>query len=150
MAGEKGSTGRRFAKSEVVLQAAEAFRLSCQRVPLRRIAEQLDISVGTAQSRVEQGRSECITSTVEEARQMDLEFIDAALLQLKPKLDEGSPTAHQAAARWLERRSRLLGLDKPLALEHSGTVSHYHSSVEDELAAWSRELGLSDPSLSQG
>jgi len=67
--------------------------------------------------------------TVDHVRQMEVARLDDLLLGLMrrlAKLDTLSPSEHaqvvQAALRIQERRARLLGLDKPTLVEHSGAV----------------------------
>lgn len=56
----------------------------------------------------------------DEVRELEEQRLDALLLAIWPQATKGNQGAIDRALRIMERRARLLGLDKPAKLEHSG------------------------------
>ena len=59
----------------------------------------------------------------EDVAQLETERLDAMLLGLWEKATKGDPQAVDRALRIMERRAKLLGLDKPQQQEVSGAVT---------------------------
>jgi len=59
----------------------------------------------------------------DQRRQLMLARLDLYLTKLKPKIDEGNPRAIIVAVDIESRRAKLLGLDKPIEVDHSGTIN---------------------------
>jgi hypothetical protein len=80
---------------------------------------------------------ETATAEATELRALEIERLDGMTSGLWPKVRAGSPPAVSAAVRVSERRSRLLGLDAPVATRSELTGS---LSVYGERLAAEREL----------
>lgn len=97
----------------------------------RQIADALHITVSTAEKAVKRGLKLIVAEPAAEVLQLELDRLDGAWMGLWPRIQKGEPAAVAAGVRIMERRSRLLGLDKPAKVD----VRH----VIDEVAA---EYGL--------
>lgn len=109
--------------------------LLLSRVPYRRIAEQVGCSYTAVRADVDVIRArwrERYADAYEAHVSEQVGTLDALMRTWMPKAlgTNADPKALDAVMRLLERRARLLGLDKPAKVEHSGQIE-----VTDELVA---------------
>jgi hypothetical protein len=124
----------------IAARRVRALELRKAGAPYRQIATELGVDVHTAHADVGAELAALReTAGVEatELRELELERLDGMTAGLWPQVREGSPPAVSAAVRVSERRSRLLGLDAPIATKNelTGSLGVY----ADRLAA-EREL----------
>lgn len=78
------------------------------------------------------------------ALRRDLLLVDKAIAALMPSVAKGTPSAHLALARWMDRRAKWLGLDAPDKLE--AIISDTHTgSIDAEIRVLTERLGLQPP-----
>lgn len=75
---------------------------------------------GGAYKAVKAGIREILREPAEEVIQLECARLDEMLRALWPGVMRGDPVSIQRALGVMERRARLLGLDAPKKLEHSG------------------------------
>ena len=100
-----------------------AIRLRNLGLGYREIAEQTNVTVGTAYSDVQSVLAEVAASgqeTAEEYIQLELERLDAGTMALNEKAAAGNIGAIEAQRKHGESRRKLLGLDAVGKHEHSG------------------------------
>lgn len=86
--------------------------------PYRAIANVLGVDVHTVHSDVQAELAAIREQTVDQAhelRALELARLDTMNVGLWPQIEKGNPPAVHAAVRVSERRSKLLGLDAPVA-----------------------------------
>jgi Sigma-70, region 4. len=100
-----------------------ALTLRASGATYREIARQLDISISTANKYVQSALAEAragVVETAEDALAIELERLDNMLLSIAPQLRRGNLNAIDRALKIMERRAKLLGLDKPARQEIMG------------------------------
>jgi DNA-binding CsgD family transcriptional regulator len=126
MAGTVQQRRRKWDAQEQALQEEQAFALFARRVSLTEIAARMDISVRTAQARIQAGIRAANARDRKDAVEKDLKLIDIAIERVVDLLDaEDSDTiikASNALMTALKRRSMLLGLDAPTQVLVAGQV----------------------------
>jgi DNA-binding CsgD family transcriptional regulator len=91
----------------------------------KEIGAQLGISrVAAFQSvmRVLAAYEDDIKEQVPRVRQLELQRLDSMLTKLQPRINQGDDRAINSALKIGERRAKLMGLDAPLEIDHSGTI----------------------------
>jgi hypothetical protein len=91
----------------------------------------------TVQDRIDAAIAELVTPLAEEARRLDLERLDVWLAKLNEQIDRGYQVARsiEVAARILERRAKLLGIDAPEKIEATITEITQEDVALAELVA---------------
>jgi hypothetical protein len=120
-----------------------AFGLRKAGASYRQIAQQLSVSLNTAWADVTAELLELREQTkadAQEVRDLELQRCDEMILGLWPAVRKGDPRSVLAAAKVMERRAKLLGLDAPTKQEHSGNLTLDHLVARESLA--SRIAGL--------
>ena len=110
-------------ETKTVARRARAIDLRLRGYGLREIAKELKVSVSQAHRDVEavmKQMREKANESAERHLQISLERLDRAIKGLMPGVDAGSPRACEVLGKLEERRAKLLGIDKPQRLEHSG------------------------------
>jgi hypothetical protein len=120
-----------------------AFELRKTGSSYRQIAQALAIDTHTAWADVAAELGALRGQTVEQAqelRALELERLDGMTAGLWPQVREGSPPAVSAAVRVSERRSRLLGLDAPIATrsELTGSLGVYAQRLDADRELFSK------------
>jgi hypothetical protein len=105
--------------------------------PYRQIAKELGVDVHTAHADVGAELAALRETAIDEAtelRSLELERLDGMTSGLWPQVRAGSAPAVSAAVRVSERRSRLLGLDAPVATrtELTGSLGVYEERLASE------------------
>ena len=119
MGASRGSVGRLRAREREV----RAFQLRLAGATYSQIADDLGISLGGAHKiimRVLQRLETTAEETAEVVRRLEVERLDRMLLGLWPQAAKGGQGAVDRVLRIMERRAKLLGLDKPARQEISG------------------------------
>lgn len=125
MAGRFRSTPNAPQKLKAEADARAVLALRIKGLSYSAIAEQLNCSRSYAHSLVDTAAKELRESNRNEAAALvDIELarLDAMLAALNDKINGGDTRAIDSALKIMERRAKLLGLDKPQKLEHSGAV----------------------------
>ena len=122
--------------AERLIKQAEALKLRAHGNNFRAIAKELKCSISTAHSLVKEafvaerkGISEAKADLVE----LELLRCDTYLQSLAAKIQDGDVQAVSAALKVADRRAKLLGLDAPAKLEHSGSVMVIASDIDERL-----------------
>lgn len=116
------------------LRDVEALRLRMAGASYQAIADQLGMKVRqTAFDAVQRELNRLTTEVSEKARRIELERLDRLQLALWPAATGGDVEAARAVLQIMDRRARLLGLDKPQR------VDIYHQLIDA-----AREAGLSE------
>jgi len=110
-------------RAEVAEQKAEVYRLTLKGWTRRKIAEELGISLGTVQNRLDEAIKETVLPLAEDVRKQQLDRLDTYLVSLDAKIEKGDDKAINTALRIEERRARLLGLDAPQQLSQTITAA---------------------------
>jgi len=137
----------RRGQTEVIAERrARAFELRKAGGSFREIARRLGVDVHTAHADIDAELAVLREGTVEHAnqiRELELQRCDEMTAGLWPKIRAGSPPAVSAAIRVSERRSRLLGLDAPVATrsEFAGSLGVHAENLAAERELL-RELSL--------
>ena len=69
---------------------------------------------------IQKAYTDLTEEAAEEVRLLELERLDLALNKIMPKVLKGDDKAIQSLLRIMERRSKYLGLDKPIQVENQG------------------------------
>lgn len=89
----------------------------------RQMSEALEVSIGTIAADVKiilkRWEKEQV-SEIDKIRQLELQRLDRALNAIWDRVLEGKTHAVAAMLKVMERRAKILGLDAPGKLEHSG------------------------------
>jgi DNA-binding CsgD family transcriptional regulator len=115
----RGSASRLRAREREV----RAFQLRLAGATYQQIADDLGISLGGAHKiimRVLHRLEVTADETAEAVRRLEVERLDRMLLGLWPQATKGGQGAVDRVLRIMERRARLLGLDRPFRSEVSG------------------------------
>jgi hypothetical protein len=119
-----------------LIKQAEALKLRAHGNTFRDIARILKCNVSTAHSMVKdafaaerKGISEAKADLVE----LELLRCDTYLKAITAKVEDGDVQAIGAALKVADRRARLLGLDAPAKLEHSGSVLVVAFDVDERI-----------------
>ena len=138
--------GRRGQREAIIERRPRSLALRIGGASYREIGERLDIDVHTAYADVQAELAALRERTVEraeEVRELELQRLDAMTTGLWPHIEAGNAPAVTAGVRVAERRSRLLGLDAPVATktEFTGSLGVHAEKLEAERQAL-RELTL--------
>jgi transcriptional regulator with XRE-family HTH domain len=159
---QKPERRRRKNKSQRDAEAVLVFDRRCAGYSTYEIAQELGVSVGTVENRIEEARLLVLAPGAETFRDMSQRTLETArrklltdwsLLQTSADQANGpgkgkiehSPKFAEALVKIEDRLAKLQGADRPvlvqmdIKLEHKGTI-------DDELASLAAELGLNDPS----
>lgn len=104
----------------------------------RRIADELNCSVGTAFNDIQEAFAEVREATREDAatlRDLELERLDDMLPVALSKAKKGDLKAIEAVLKIQDRRAKYLGLDKPEQIEQKVAITKAEDLTDDELAA---------------
>ena len=119
-----------------LIKQVEALKLRAHGYTFRAIAQEMKCNVHTAHSLVQdafaaerKGISEAKADLVE----LELLRCDTYLKAISEKIQDGDVQAVNAALKVADRRARLLGLDAPSKLEHSGSVTVVASDTDERL-----------------
>ena len=119
-----------------LIRQAEALKLRAHGYTFRAIAQEMKCNVATAHSMVNdafaaerKGISEAKADLVE----LELLRCDTYLKAIADKIQDGDVQAVNTALKVADRRARLLGLDAPAKLEHSGSVTVVASDLDERL-----------------
>lgn len=106
-----------------------ALQLRKSGMPYREIAAKLGYSgPSSAFNAVEQALRESIREPADSLRTLELERLDTSLLAIWKAVQAGSLTAIDRALKIMERRAKLLGLDRPTV---SPTLNIDYASLTD-------------------
>lgn len=128
-----------FIRTETDAQLeAEAVRLRSAGLTYRQIAERMGCDPSTAQRRCSRALAAQPAEAVSEYRALELERLDALQGALWPAALSGDVRAVRGVLEVMSRRSKLLGLDKPVevTLEHFSTAD-----IDREVERLARLLG---------
>lgn len=114
----KGILGVREAETLQKMAAALDFRL--QGHTFEEIGESLGVSTTRAYELVEIALKDTLAEKAEKVRQMELRRLDLMTPQHLKSAIEGDPKAVDAVIKIMDRRSKLMGLDKPIKTELTG------------------------------
>lgn len=105
---------------------------------VRAIADELKMSSSTVQARLKAAYAELVLPLAEEVRKLDLERIDAYLVRLEDRLEQGEDPIRVVpiALKALERRAKLTGADAPIQVDATVTET---TQQDLELAEMLRE-----------
>ena len=113
---------------------ARSVELALQGVPYDDIAREVGYSNrGTAWRTVTKALRERVDEAVEEYRQTELARLDALQLGLWDKATSGDIPSANAVLKIMEKRMRLLGLDR---IEHESAGPRTVVLTPEDLAAW--------------
>jgi len=117
--GKDGKPAKLTVKRLTVMERqVKALQLRVAGATLREIAEQLGYAHPSgAADAIDAALNLTIIQPVETERKLDLARLDNLLLMLWVQARAGNGTAIDRILRVMERRSRLLGLDRPLELD---------------------------------
>ncbi len=104
----------------------KALELRKRGLPFRAIAKELNISKTHAHDLVVRALTEIREDNRKAAdlvRDLEVERLDEWMTKLASRIDDGDCVAIKTALAISERRSKLLGLDAPQRVEHSGTIA---------------------------
>ena len=104
----------------------------------RQIADSMNLSLAGAEKAVKRGLKMIVAEPAKDVLQIELDRLDGMWLGLWPRIQKGEPAAVSAGVRVIERRAKLLGLDKPTQIN----IRH----VIDEVAT---EYGLEQSEAEQ-
>lgn len=106
---------RRPDAARIATEQARALKLKLDGATVREIADDLKVSVGTAQNRLTDAMAEIVLPVADEVRQVELARLDRWQLRLEKRLDDDEDPVRvvPVALKVQERRSRYLGLDAP-------------------------------------
>lgn len=161
----RGPYGKRKTKAARDAESVRAFELRAMGHTTYAIAAEMGISVQTVCERIEAARGLLLAPKVEEARELSMRTLEAARLKLLQdwgKLQESadqsngpgkgkiehSPKFAEALTKIEDRMAKLQGLDRPVLIEASVTVTH-EGGIDGELADLAAQLGLNDPEPDQ-
>lgn len=107
-------------------QTARAYELKLQGWSYRRIAEELQVSLGTAHNRVQAAIAQRVDPLVEEHRAIELDKLEEAEARLWEQIHHGGPKGLarnvEVLIKLSERRSKLVGMDAPERKEIAAQV----------------------------
>lgn len=129
---------------------AKAFELRKQGATYRQIAKALGIQVASAYEHVQAellALRELMLKDAQDVLQLELERLDAILLTAFEQFRGGNVSAGFVVLKAMERRARMLGLDKPVKVAPTtpeGEQAYLHVDLKDltpeQLAAIERKL----------
>lgn len=102
-------------------EQAACLQLRLEGHSFRAIADQLGLSLGTTYSRVRAAVDLEVNPKADELRAVEVQRLDMYLARLAPKIAEGDDRAINTAVRISESRRRMLGLDRPVAIDATVT-----------------------------
>lgn len=137
---------RRGQLETIAERRVRAFELRKRGATYRQIAQELHVDVHTIHGDVQAELAslrETATAEATQLRALELERLDAMTSGLWPHIKTGNAPAVTAGVRVSERRSRLLGLDAPVATksEFTGSLGIHSEKLAAERALL-RELTL--------
>lgn len=116
---------------------AEAISLRTQGLTYRAIAERMACDTSTAWRRCQRALQAAPVEAASEHRALELLRLDALHAAFWPKALEGNAQAAKLILATMERRARLLGLDRPTQV----TLEHFSSAdIDAEIERLSRLL----------
>lgn len=119
----------------------------------RTIGEKYNVPHATVFNYVGSALSKISYPVLDEARKRDLELLDVAIQGVMPGVERGEEKAIASLSRVLDRRAKLLGLDRPLEIsarvyEETAQERELRMLIEEqERENKMRESGLSDKAL---
>jgi transcriptional regulator with XRE-family HTH domain len=133
-------------KDEIAARRRQVATLRLAHYTQAEIAERLDVSVGTVNSDLQAIRQEWTERRMTDYGDWlseELAKLDRLELALLPLALQGQTAAADRVLSIMDRRSRLLGLDKPERHEHTVITM---DTVEQEIARLEREMAARDSS----
>ena len=121
---------REIVRIEATERQGAALELRLKGMSYRQIAEQLQIQVGTAHELVNTYLLNAVTEPGEELRTLEVERLDVMLKAIWADVEAGDVKAIDAALKISDRRAKLLGIDAPTKIEHSGSIDMTASADE--------------------
>jgi predicted transcriptional regulator len=115
----------RLTSEEVALQAEEAWQHRLSGKPQRSIASEMGISQQRVSQLLKMVRDDIPEQTREDLVKETIERYDALLEVWMPKAILGNAGAFDRVVRIEADRRKLMGLDAPVRLEHSGEIATY-------------------------
>ena len=129
-------------------ECREALRLHVMGLTQPEIADHLAIHFGrlysqsTVSRRISRAVQRYTIPEIQDIKRVELARLDALLEAMSSRLVAGDPRAVQQALGIMDRRSKYLGLDKPVQAEVAVTVTPDLSSVEDRLRLLAERLAV--------
>lgn len=123
---------RRSDAARIATEQARALKLKLDGCTVREIADDLRVSVGTAQNRITDAMAELVLPVADEVRQMELARLDRWQRKLEQRLDDGEDPVRvvPVALQVQTRRSKYLGLDAP---ERTEITAHQIGAEDIEM-----------------
>ncbi|MFF4248635.1 hypothetical protein ACFYY2_29780 [Streptomyces sp. NPDC001822] len=129
-------------------EQAACLELRLEGHSFRAIADQLGLSLGTAFTRVRDAISLEVNPLADELREIEVQRLDQYLARLAPKIRDGDDRAINTAVRISESRRRMLGLDRPVAIDARVTeVTQQDMELQEMIRAAKAKAALEESVL---